>query len=402
MRKNVAIRTLLLAALLHCSLSAVVQAMSGHLVTEDDPLAKSVVGVEFRDADGWGYCTGFLIDYLHVVTAAHCATGKPETYRIIFGLTLDSTKRVGITRTSVIYPGWTPGDHTSDIAVLRLAGATPNGYLPAQIYTRGVQQDLVTALGYGLSDWGDTSDGKLRQGGMVLGDFSMEARGVEALGYMYQSTCRGDSGGPVFLDGEVVGLLVAGDGKPCGQLADLVLLPTYKGWLEQVLQIELASKQNEASTNLLVARDKVAEAALEGWEVGCRERVRKAPVCEARPSNEDGGPLYSFYLGPPVGFVIVFESSTPVYRLAPAAIAIDGQRIQVKVTQIMCDEVRCLHMMKPTGSTTDAARALKAGNKIEFYTPRPRDFSLAGASVALSALFEAAKEADVPVPEDLD
>ena len=59
MHKNVTIRALLICAVLHCSLSAGAEAINNRdLVTADDPLAKSVVAIEFEDASEKFTCTG--------------------------------------------------------------------------------------------------------------------------------------------------------------------------------------------------------------------------------------------------------------------------------------------------------------------------------------------------------
>ena len=422
MRKNVAIRALLIGAFVPCLLSAAADAytipplgwksfnvtkviMNGELVTANDPLAKSVVGIKFESADEEGLCTGFLIDVSHVITAAHCAIRSPESYSIIFGLTLDSKNRVGIVAKPVIHPDWKPediGEPThSDIAVLTLASPAPAGYIPAQIYTQGVQQELATALGFGFFlAIEDAPDGTLRKGTVMLGDFSFKTRGIDVNQHNYQAPCQGDSGGPVFIDGEVVGLVSWGRGrgenKQCGESGHLTFLPTYKSWIEQVVGHKLGSKQTETS-RLLVAR-KVAMGVSRGWEVYCRERKNKTRFCAARPRHEDGEPIFSLCLDQNEGLVIGFEAPAALYRLAPTVIAIDDQKIKVEVTNVICGEEGCLHVMKPTSSTSDVARALRAGNKIRFYATSPPDFSLAGSSVALSALFESAKEANVPVP----
>jgi hypothetical protein len=170
--------------------------IGGEEVKTDDPVSKSVVAI--YDTKQGGLCTGSIISADLIVTAAHCAQGQAADLKIIFGLDIqDKDHRTVLPAESLTFnprytesmnalnklmsdleteemasnPAYDPSSPSpdflkkimaaadaytdwGDIALIKLKGALPAGYVPAKLLDKSEtlqNAGLVTLAGYGIT-----------------------------------------------------------------------------------------------------------------------------------------------------------------------------------------------------------------------------------------------------------
>lgn len=225
-------------------------ASAGAIVGRDDLPADAYV---VPDAD-WpalvdliepGDCIGTLIEPSFLLTVAHCAVDVRE------GRTFDVAGVQVVASAVFVHPDWRDRD-VHDVALVRLEApithVEPVPLGDAQV-TVG---DVVGIVGRGISatglegEDGGVTDGRLRRATNVVtavGDASFAvlfdppgptATDLEGVG------AAGDSGGPVFREGTLVGLNSFGDDEGGGVATygshdHQVHLATYAPWIRDVL-----------------------------------------------------------------------------------------------------------------------------------------------------------------------
>lgn len=159
-------------------------------------------------------CSAVLVTPTRAVTAAHCVypfENDPSVLSVVFGTDPRPALVEGIgVASQYLAPDFTTTP-SHDIAVLELAAEANVGPVPYRTLPL-TDDDLdaeLTLVGYGLSNVADPEDDRpRRQATVVLGE-------VDSLSVRWFSEtsglCYGDSGGGVFLNGELVAVATEGD-----------------------------------------------------------------------------------------------------------------------------------------------------------------------------------------------
>lgn len=208
--------------------------------------------VELESSSGIGCSGSLLSDGYSILTAGHCITSSygssvPDYVDVYFA---GPSGPVEYTATTYyVDPGWT-GDSTqgNDLAILRLSQAAPSSAIGYSLYTGIFTNSPILMAGYGYGGTGTTGGcpysgyqstcnpsgpyypfGTLRQGqnrydttgsnpefgwaaNMLVGDFDNGTDTNNALGSTDSDILNevdisfGDSGGPSFYDGEIIGV----------------------------------------------------------------------------------------------------------------------------------------------------------------------------------------------------
>jgi len=175
-------------------------------------------------------CTGTLIAPDVVLTAGHCIGVEPK---LVVVDSIDYAKPGGEVidvAKAVAYPSWQ--DHYDvGVLVLQHPASTPPRPIAAACTARDLAAGgTVEVVGFGLTTKSGTGDNsRLHQAMLAVTDPSCTSAagcapavapgGEFAAGGHGTDACFGDSGGPVYLDGALIGVVSRGldeDGAPCG------------------------------------------------------------------------------------------------------------------------------------------------------------------------------------------
>lgn len=217
--------------------------IGGLRVSEDEEIAKITVSLVIDDRK---LCTGTIISTKHILTAAHCLFNKkdqvarPQQIRVYFGLETKTAAYHLRAETFYMHEEFVGNDSdredSSDIAVVKLAEAIPEGYHPALIQMEHVnltKKDMLTFAGYGTIDpINDMGTGVLRKVQLNFKRFSWQD--TEFLAQTTgKDTCRGDSGGPAFYEknGELRVIGVTSRGA-CYRYGYYTYIPGMRSFME--------------------------------------------------------------------------------------------------------------------------------------------------------------------------
>lgn len=206
--------------------------------TDASPLDfPSFVSVQYLGSHN---CGGTLITPDHVLTAGHCLAGK-ETYSISVRSPL-----CGFAGSSklIIHPGYDQpaGSYNNDIAVIELA--SPLSCKLANLADRAPAAGADgIAVGMGWTAWGGPTSPALKQAPQIIMD---RAAGAAVAKIPAEPTrlyatwpsatiCKGDSGGPLYMDGQVVGVSAAViSGCPVNSTEIFTSVAVYTDWVAEV------------------------------------------------------------------------------------------------------------------------------------------------------------------------
>jgi secreted trypsin-like serine protease len=192
-------------------------------------------------------CTGTLIAPDVVLTAGHCIETDPK--EVLIG-SVDYTSAAGeviAVKKATAYPSW---ESQFDVGVLVLEHASKAK--PRPIASACTAKDLevgasVKLVGFGLTSASGTGDNtKLNQADLTVIDPSCAddascaaavAPNAEFIaGGGGKDSCFGDSGGPIYIDDALIGVVSRGIGtsaKPCGGGGVYVRADRVVAWIER-------------------------------------------------------------------------------------------------------------------------------------------------------------------------
>ncbi len=191
-------------------------------------------------------CTGTLIAPDVVLTAGHCIDTDPK--EVLLG-SIDYTKSTGevIKVTSATaYPSW---ESEFDVGVLVLEHASTAKVRPiaAACTAKNLEAGAsVKLVGFGLTDAAGTGDNsKLHQATLKVSDpvctdpacaAKVAPNGEFVAGGDGKDSCFGDSGGPIYLQDALIGVVSRGVGtsaEPCGGGGIYVRADKVVSWIEK-------------------------------------------------------------------------------------------------------------------------------------------------------------------------
>lgn len=208
--------------------------------------------VALYDEGSGEYCTGVLVADNVVLTAAHCVGSVPEALTIIFETEvhkLRPTRR--FVDKAEVSPYWSTrrsnDKDRADIALLHFSGSMPTNYRPVKFLTKPellVKGTRVLIAGYGVNDANfDLGAGILRAASMKIDDERFSASEISVDQRSNMGACRGDSGGPGFIEVNkqiylwgVIARGISDSNRTCDQFAALTKTSAHAAWLERMIQ----------------------------------------------------------------------------------------------------------------------------------------------------------------------
>lgn len=170
----------------------------------------SVVQLQFEQNGGTYGCTGELIDSRWVLTAQHCTDGD-TSMSVYFS---NSTSRRG----TPIAVDRMENSANGDVALVHLSAPAPvKQYMPLADSYDATAGDTGVIEGYGLRANRVPTSGLYKANVSILGE-STDAYGGRAIHLrgVNGASNHGDSGGPLIVDGQIVGVCSTGDSADPG------------------------------------------------------------------------------------------------------------------------------------------------------------------------------------------
>lgn len=198
-------------------------------------------------------CTGTLIAPDVVLTAGHCIEVNPV--EVILDTTdyMQPGGEVIQVKSATAYPNWA---HAYDVGVLVLehpASKKPRAIASACTAKDLVDDGKVRVVGFGLTDKAGTGDNsKLHTALLTVTDAActgtpdcvakIAPAGEFVAGGNGKDACFGDSGGPIYLDDALIGVVsrgMASDSQPCGGGGIYVRADAVAAWIEKTTKRKL-------------------------------------------------------------------------------------------------------------------------------------------------------------------
>lgn len=190
-------------------------------------------------------CTGAVLARDLLLTAAHCVEPQADYAVVLFEA---AGPRIVPAARIALHPRFDPAHFrtrkpTPDLALLKISEPLPPAFRPVRLApTASLPRagDLFTLAGFGVTAEGDgRSAGKLHALTLPAIGNTVDATGVimvrlAADGGRNAGACTGDSGGPVFRDGDlaaVIGWSTGRAGRECGRVTGATLVAQQIEWI---------------------------------------------------------------------------------------------------------------------------------------------------------------------------
>ena len=193
-------------------------------------------------------CTGTLIAPDVVLTAGHCIETDPK--EVLLG-SIDYTKSTGeviAVKSATAYPSWRTEFDVGVLVLEHESKAKPRPIVAACAAQHLEVGASVTLVGFGLTAAAGTgANSRLRQATLTVSDPSctgdpacaakVAPNGEFVAGGDGKDSCFGDSGGPIYLQDALIGVVSRGVGtsaEPCGGGGIYVRADRVVAWVERV------------------------------------------------------------------------------------------------------------------------------------------------------------------------
>lgn len=189
-----------------------------------------------------GFCSGVVVAPNIVLTAAHCVAA-PGATRVHFRDARGAPVLLPVARVAR-HPEYRADAVAAraksvDLALVETAEPLPSSFSATALgEAAGAIGATFEIAGFGMTRQGEpSSSGHLRSARLVLREpLSNVLLWLDGGG---AGACTGDSGGPVFSGGAVVGIVAyaqAAVGRGCGGLTQAVRVAPYAGWIQQTIR----------------------------------------------------------------------------------------------------------------------------------------------------------------------
>lgn len=205
-------------------------------------------------------CTGTLIAPDVVLTAGHCIDTNPK--EVLLG-SIDYTRPAGeviAVKSATAYPSWAREFDVGVLVLEHASQAKPRAIAAACTANHLDAGASVKLVGFGLTDAAGTGENsKLHQAMLTVSDPSCSGdpacnakvapNGEFVAGGAGRDSCFGDSGGPIYLEDALIGVVSRGVGtsaEPCGGGGIYVRADRVVSWIERVTARKVTRSRCEA------------------------------------------------------------------------------------------------------------------------------------------------------------